>query len=322
MDQGSYDAAVSELQAGSQETPEEVQGETAVQEEETPQTQEEMLEFLLGENKFNVPLSYQIPIKHNGEVRDVPLGSVINSWRQNSQLQTKQAEYKQQLGDYESKFNALGENYDKILEFQKWSESNPEQWERLWTALNEKEKYTLASGNESSDNGLSPDHPLLGHVSELTQKLQSMEDKLGHYEKLEQEAENQQIVAQVNEEIDAFGKEFPHIDLTQIDDEGISLKGQILKFGADNGYPTFRSAAIDYKYQDGSTLLEKLKESALSQGRNDAVKTIKQDKKNGILERSAVPSFGQDKKVDLSRLSEEDRIDAALAELKGSFQGF
>lgn len=318
MDDSSYDAAVSELQ-GSQDTPEEVQGETAVQ-QEAPQTQEEMLEFLLGEQKFNVPLSYQIPIKHNGELRDVPLGSVINSWRQNSQLQQKQAEYKQQLGTYESKLSALGDNYEKVIEFQKWSEENPQQWEKLYSMWNEKEKYTLASDNNSSDNGLTPDHPLLGHVSELTQKFRQMEEKLGRYEQMEQETENQKVVSEVNEEMEKFGKEFPHIDLTQTDEDGVSLRGQILKFGADNGYPTFRSAAIDYQYPDGSSLLDKLKESALSQGRNDAVKTIKQDKKNGVLERSNVPSFGQNRSIDPARLSDDERFDAALRELTSSFQ--
>lgn len=266
-----------------------------------------------GQN-LKLPMTHPFSIKHNGTLQDVPLEKLFNAFRQTDHLQSKMAEYKKQQEEMEQlrgKYKDYEERFDQYSDFDRWAQQNPQEWEKLHNLYQNKDANLLAD----PEGGLGADHPLVQKLADVTSTLSEVQNRLNKYEERDQEIEQKETEELVKQEIKEFGDEYPGLDLDQKDLDGISLRARIIQFGAENNYPTFQSAAFDYKFSDGTTLRSKLKETASMEGRNSAVKAVKQDNARGVLGRTSTPTMGQSK-LDPRRLSEEDRFDGALSELQ------
>lgn len=274
-------------------------------------------ELPVGEQKYKWSMDQIFPIPHDGATRQVPFSKLINGWRQVSHLETQQKKFKDQMSQYEQqmeKLKPLISSYgdidtfiSKVGEFDQWAHQNPDQWNRLLAMYQEKDKILNGESN-----------PTNAEIARLNQTIKSMEDRLSRYDQFSKEAENKQLVEEVRGETESFKKEFPFIDLDTQDEDGVPLMSHILKFGSEGRYPTFRAAALDFKYPDGTPLLAKLLDTAKKDGRNAAVKGVVQDKKNGVVARSDKPFSGQSPQPSTLRSSGDPR-QAMIEEIRSKF---
>lgn len=304
-------AALAELQGAGEE-------ESQATEPQQAETEVEYYDLPYNGQTIKLPLNHEIPLYHNGATQNIPLSKLFNGYRNSAHLEAKQKEFKEKITTMEPEYEEFQKYKDKLYGLQKWSEENPNDFQALWDLYENRQAHLLSgqANPETAPTQLPPDHPLIKQVAELSEKFKSTEEKLSQYEQREQEALDQAQVDEVHQEIEEFSKEFPGVKLDELDPEGISLKSRIIQFGAENSYPNFRAAALSFQYADGTSLLNRLVETVKSEGRNEAVKAVKQDNANGILSRSSTPA-GQGKTVDVRRLSDDDRRDLALEEFSG-----
>lgn len=240
------------------------------------------LEAIYEGKTSRLPLSAEFMINENGQVQRIPANKLINGYRQVSHLQREQKKFKEERSKWEQDnqgYDALKKHYGEI---DNWARQNPDQWTKLQELYSKRDSLLVEGEN--------PQGQL---IEKFNTTIKGLEDRLSKYENMYKQSEDQKAVSEVQTEMDSFKKEFSGINLDEQDEDGISLKSQILKYGADNGYPTFRAAALDYKFPDGTPLLTKLLETAREQSRNAAVKGAKQDFKNGVVARSSTPATGQ-----------------------------
>lgn len=307
-------AALAELQG---------EGTEEVQQTEAPQQAETEVEYYdlpYNGQTIKLPLNHEIPLFHNGATQNVPFGKLLNGYRNAAHLEAKQKEFKEKLSQMEPAYEEYNKYKDSLLALQKWSQEKPDEFEAIWDMYQNRQQHLLSGGQPSQEGiaQLPPDHPIVRKLAEVTEKLNQYDERFAQQERLAAEQEEQEIVGQIEQEIASFKEEFKHIDLDSADMEGISLRGRIMQFGAEKGYPDFRSAALSYKFPDGTPLLARLMDTAKTQGRNEAVKAVKQDNMNGILSRSRTPNQGQGTGLDVKRLDDSTRYDLALEELTRS----
>lgn len=270
------------------------------------QSVEDMLEFDLGEQKFKVPYSYELPIKHNGTIVKTPLEKLINTFRQNQHFEDKNIKFRQEREAFEKQRKELGD-IDSLRQkygaIQDWSEKNPEQWERLWQAYQDRDRL-LNPGNNA-------DNPLLSELEALKRELGPLKEFHKEYMTRAEQEQNEKVTAEVEKEIEDFNSKYGKkygINLGEKDDEGLTLTARIVKHGIDKGYPDFTSSALTY-------LAPRLLTTVEHSGRVEAANSIKNDRKNGILSRSDTPIGGEKFKLDPTKMSESERDRAAHAEL-------
>lgn len=298
----------------------EFQGATQGEQDGTQETegQEEAVEYFelpYNGNNIRLPMNHEIPIPNEGGIQNVQLSTLLNKYRLASHLENKQKEWKEKMTTFEqeqAEFGNWKELHNKYGAIQKWSEEEPDQWQALWDLYQNKDIH-LAGDQQNN--------ALLQEINNLRNELGGLKEFQQSVMSEREEAEVNSQVDSVNSEIASFKEEFSHINLDETDLDGISLRGNILKFGAEGNYPNFRAAALDYKFPDGTPLLTKLIDTVKREGRNEAVKAVKQDNRNGILSRSSTPNLGQGQNVDVRRLSSDDRDDMALNELLKSWNG-
>lgn len=272
----------------------------------TAQDVAEMLELPVGKDVYKIPLTTEVPFKHNGQIQKVPFSQLLNRYRQENHLETKTEELKRlkqevesSRGDLES-FNALQAKYGAI---QEWSEKNPEQWEKLWTLFQDREK-ALSVGDYN---------PLDGKIQSLEAKLQEAMEFINGSKKSAEESQKEQDLAAVKKDIETFKADFPEINLDEKDEEGVSLKSKIILFGVENDIPEFEAAALKY-------LKPKLLEVAGLRARKQAVDGIKKDTQQGVISRTSKPS-GQGSEVDPRKMNGAEVLERARAEYLESLRG-
>lgn len=276
----------------------------------------DFIEIPYNDQTLKLPLSLEMPVKHNGQIVNTPLDKLFNTYRQASNFEDKALELRQlrekidtDRGDLEQ-YNQLKGKYEAI---QNWSEQNPDQWNKLWDLFQSKDQYLLA--DQGQEAGLTPDHPIIKEISTLKNELNDLREFKSSFEMQQEEAQTQSDIEEVKQEIEEFRKEYQNINLDEKDLDGLSLQARIIKHGIDGNYPDFNSAALTYKFPDGTNLRAKLLENAQMRGRTEAVKAVKQDKADGVIARSSTPFEGQGSQADPRNLSEDDRRDMALNEL-------
>lgn len=277
--------------------------ETPEQPAQEAPTAEEMLDLSLGGKAYKIPVSTEVPFKHNGTIQKVPFSKLLNQYRQSDHLESKMGEYKRmkeeiekERGDLNS-YNMQRQKYDAI---QKWSEENPQAWDSLYALWQNREQALQQGGEQAA---------LLAEVGQLRNKLNEAFEKIGSFEQERESSQTEKAVVMVKGQIEGFKKEFPEIDLDEKDQEGLTVKDRIIAFGVQNNLDDFDTAALKY-------LKPRLMETILARGRNEAVKGVVRDKKEGIVSRGRTPaSPGQSaKEIDPRKMSYEDLNAAAKAE--------
>lgn len=260
----------------------------------------EMYELPVGGQTYRFPVNTEFPVKHNGQVQQVALEKILNAYRQQAHvedkfkdLNTQRDAFKTQLGDAEA-YKQWETDYKP---FQDWSIANPNDWARLKGLYDNRE---MNLGEDSKQNEL---------MQKQEERIAGLEQQLTKYVDTQETDAAMKEMATEKEEL---LKLYPHIDLGEKDLDGLTLESRIVQSGLDAGLPTFKSAYLSYP-----GMVERLLETATHQSRNDTVKSIQQDNKDGIVARSATPFPAQGQEVDTRRLSEDERRSSALSELEG-----
>lgn len=277
------------------------------QPEVQPTTAEEMLELAVGTNKYKIPLSVDVPFKHNGQMTKVPFGQLLNNYRNSSKQSDRALELKKLQEQLEAQ-KAGYQNYDvmrqKYEAIQKWSEENPDQFEELMSL------WKTRVENRGSD-------PNAAEIMSLRKELGELKEFKSQFEKTQEEKEDEANVKAITGEIEAFKKEFPEINLDERDEEGATLWAKIVNFGVEKKIPEFEAAALKF-------LKPKLLETLSKRARNETVKGIQKDTQQGIVARSRTPfgtANGQSASLDPRKLSWEKLKDAAREEFQELIKG-
>lgn len=226
---------------------------------------------------LKIPMNYKIPLKENGEMQEWEFGNLLNKARSAANLERKYTETSSKLkeyGDYDA-FLAQKQKYDAL---QTWSEQNPKDWERLFDMFQNREKYTLANGEQAGQN-----QQLLETITSLRKEIDELKGNFGKYDELYKSQENEKIVNAVLSERAEFEKAYPFFDLNEKDVDGVDRFSAIIHFGSSNGYPDFKSAAM-------AMFGDQIVKAATELGRKSLTDQMKKDKANGVIARTSLPN--------------------------------
>lgn len=300
-----YEQITAELEGGGEpQTPEPV----ATPEPAAP---DPAFDYYLGDKANQLPQSAEFAIKHNGQLQRVPATKLVNNYRQTAHLESKLKELSDKYGQYEQKVGPLDEwekkqqELSKFEALQKWSVENPDQFQQVWSGYERGQ-----NGLPATDDGNPQFEALNRTINQLRSELGEVKEWKSAREKAEEEANIETQMQKIDEEAAEFSEQYKKygISLDSVDEEGISLRGRILNHAVEEGFKSFKSAAKSYLHD---TLLEK----AAQMGRQDGVKGMRGDVNAGIVNRTVNPPQGQSPAVDVRKMSEEDRLKSAVAEL-------
>lgn len=262
-------------------------------------------ETMMDGKPMKLPYNLELPLKHNGQMMNVPLEKLANTYRQHEHLQTKhkefqtqQEQFKSQVGEWEQ-VQAMKEKFGAI---QDWSEKNPEQFEKLWQMYQSKDQ--ILAGQEFN--------PLVPEIQTLKQQIESLKPEVDYYKNLREQEAAKKDIDFVEGQIKEFTKEYPGLDLSEKDLDGIDLTSRIIQHGIANKHPDFLSAAFTFP-----GMRQRLMDSVRENVKLEQAKQIKSDNKNGIVARA--PTQANVKAVDptnVKRMSPHDRDREALEALK------
>lgn len=288
-------------------------GEGAAPSEAQAKATEEAIELMLNGQKLAIPLTTEIPFKHNGTIQKLPFSQLLNNYRQADHLTSKVSELQnlkksleQERGDLDT-YKNLRAKYEMI---QKWSEENEDQWNRLYDMWQQKERILAGQATDPNQAAITP---YLKEIDGLNAKLRKVEEFMNTYEQQTKETEVQKQMSQVQKEIDAFAKDFPEIPLDEKDQSGITVREHIIAFGVENGIPEFEAAALKY-------LKPRLLETIQARARNEAVKGVRGERKEGILARSSKPFQSGQSSIDPRKMSYEDLKNLAREEFEAQMK--
>jgi hypothetical protein len=281
----------------------------------TAPTTVEEIEVMLQGKPFRFPTNTEIPFKHNGQLLRQPLSGLLNSYRQGAHIEDKLKEYRalkeeveKSRGDVDQ-FTELQKKYGAI---QSWSESNPQEWERLYELFQNKDRALL--GQQVGEAGPGMDPKLLDQIGALKKELGEMKSWKSTLEQREEQAQVAADVENVKAEIDVFKKEWPEIDLEEKNLDGLSLRALILQHGVKRGIGEFKLAAMDY-------LGPRLFETVSQRSRKQTVDAVKTDKQQGIVARSNQPFGGQGGELNPDKMTKQERNQAARSEYEKMLHG-
>lgn len=285
------------------------------------QTIEELI-FESGGKQFKVPANAELALKHAGQTVRKPLNTIINGWRQVGDYNSKLAEIDRRNKEYETNSQAL----DKFRQLEEWSRENPELFEHVWNGYTNRDKLAIQQqlgtiNQQAQDNGngaANLDPRVVKMFEDMSSQIKGLLSDKEMREKEQEEKAIEADISFINTQIEDFQKyldsNFAHanIKLENEDENGISLKAKIIKFGIDSKLPDFETAALKYLKD---TLIFKAAEKA----RIDAVKNVKQQNRSGLIATSSTPfPNGQSDRVEsVKGKSYEQIASEAKRELAG-----
>lgn len=248
-----------------------------------PTTDEEALDYFVGDKPGKLPLSALLAFKEANKIDKIPFSKVINGYRMNAKTSQQNAELLKNKTLWEqsqTKQKEFEESYKPYKALQDWSveleTKNPVGFKYLMDAIDKVKAGTFGSEQAGGDSALT------GTIAELRQELQNLKEWKGQFDEQQQDKQAQADRAYVDNEIVEFKKKFPEINLDEADENQIPLSTRVESFGVDNGYRTFTDAARAY-------FNDKIEEILLQRGKTQAIGGLKKDNANGILARSSTP---------------------------------
>lgn len=293
---------------GDTSSPSEPQAAPTTEGQPAQPTKQEIINYfetMMDGKPMKLPYNLELPLKHNGQMMNVPLEKLANTYRQHEHLQTKHKEFQTKEQEFNSRVGewqnveAMKEKFGAI---QDWSEKNPEQFEKLWQMYQSKDQ--ILAGQEFN--------PLVPEIQTLKQQIESLKPEVDYYKNLREQEAAKKDIDFVEGQIKEFTKEYPGLDLSEKDLDGIDLTSRIIQHGIANKHPDFLSAAFTFP-----GMRQRLMDSVRENVKLEQAKQIKSDNKNGIVARA--PTQANVKAVDptnVKRMSPHDRDREALEALK------
>lgn len=192
----------------------------------------------------------------------------------------KMQKFNQEKAAWEKAKADLEKNYTPYKQIDEYAKTNKAWWDYMLKGWESRNTFTPQASTQSPQTGQIVIPP------EVSQKIQSLEAKLGEtasfIDSVQKEREMQKAKEQderLDKDIQSIRTELKDLDWESLNDEGKNLETRILEHAQSNGIPTFRAAARDLLFPD-------LIARASSLGKVAVAKGVQAETKLGILGRS------------------------------------
>jgi len=198
-----------------------------------------------------------------------------------------------QTKEWEARVKAADEFREYYEPIDQYAKKDPDWWKHVEQSYQEKMK---------NPQGLSPElAPLAAELGEVKSFIgQIRQEKILQ----DQQAEDQKL----DQEIDAIRKQYPTIDLSAVDESGLTLEKRVLDHAGEIRTTSFRAAFRDY-------LHDKFIDLAKTEGRQAITKDQETRARKGILGTTPAPIKAMQKAQNVRGKSYDDLYAEAKSEL-------
>jgi len=204
--------------------------------------------------------------------------------------------YSQHIESFKKQQQELDDKYKSYKEVDSYIEKNPQWWEAVQKAYNNRETPA-----DLKQEGLSPE--IQKTLNEVLKFKVDMEKEKEVREKARQDEA-------LDKEIKSIRESFPDIDFSaRGKDDEHTLEQKILTHAHNNGIPSFKSAFRDYMFD---SMLQLAKE----QGKESVQRELQKQNKLGLLYKSEAPNKSIQPAKDIKNKSYEDLFSEALDDIK------
>lgn len=225
----------------------------------------------------------------------------------------KVKQWAQQGYDYAQKMQAINERETRYKEWESkykpvddYIKQDPQWWEHVQQSY--AQRLQGLQGQQTQAQSLDPSHP----VSQEIAQLRAQFNELAQFKQaITQEREAQRIATedqQLNTAIESIRKEYPDLDLAQVDDSGKTLELRVMEYGIQNGIKDFQAA---FKLFNHEALIKRAEE----RGKEHVQKDLQKKTKLGLLGKTQAPTRAISEARDIKSKSYEDILDEAKLEL-------
>lgn len=262
--------------------------------------------FELGTQRY--PTTTEFKVTHDGKIQNVPYSTMANAWRQAQHFEGKYKSFNQERqiwAQEKAKYDAALAFQQKYGPLQKWSEKNPKDWETIWNLYQNRDQHILEARAGAAPTTAKPGQAPGGINPALIEELTNLKKTVGdlvqtktQFDQYQNDQRMHRDTQQIWGEKEAFQKSYPEINLDERDPDGVTLWAKVMQHGVQQRIPNFKTAAMDY-------LEARLQDTWAARSRNEAVKGLQTERRQGIVQRSATPIQGQGptKPIDIRKLS-------------------
>lgn len=282
------------------------------------QTQIEQLEYYLDNKPFKLPMNAEVSIKRDGKFIREPLSSVMKTYSQAAHLNEMQSGFKKERETFEAergKYKSFEEKMPLVEKYEQldtWfndlQSQNPAVYEHLVRTIEAAKTGQIYGGGEGQGTeGGAPFHAVNHVIQKLQTELGGVKSKLEEYESQKEQAQARADREETDKERDSLKKDYPEINLDEVDPSGIPLWTKIERWGVEKGYQTFTDAYYGY-------FRDRVRDILVQRGKNEALKQVRKDHQEGIIFRGTTPLDGQSPNREMKFMNEEERLKAAKAD--------
>ena len=258
-------------------------GDSTPQSEAPKPTPEEMFEF-----------------KHQGKLVRGTRAQFLQWAQQGYNYPQRVEELKKSVEAQRQQWEQERQQYAQFRDVDAYARQNPQWWEHVTQSWQQ-----IAKGQQPYEQQQQQQQPLDPRIAEIDARIRAMEEGV---QAQRQQAED----AQLEQEIKQIQKQFPDIDLAQVDDTGKTLEFKILEFASEKGIQDFGTAFRAYTY-------DRMRESAEAKGREALAREKAKLEKAGFVssygKRTLGSSLGAQRP--LKSQSYSDITNEILSELNG-----
>lgn len=190
-----------------------------------------------------------------------------------SELQDK---FKNERQEWDASKQQWEKDWNIYREIDGFAKENPQWWEKIQQGYQQKQEnpYDIPEGVKAYlDQRFEPVIKDLPLMKEFLQDMQRQKQELA------QKDEDTRLQTSIKD----IQSKYANIDFAAKDESGQSLEQRVLSHAITNGFPTFRSAFLDY-YQDN---LEKMAEA---RGKEFITQEMAKRQKLGLLDKAPAPT--------------------------------
>lgn len=201
----------------------------------------------------------------NGKEVNLPLSKIKMYAQQAYDYNQKMHAFNEQKKTFEltqAEVNKLKETYSPVDEYIK---QNPDWWNHVQQSWEQRQQFQKNAVD-----------PIAQELSAVKTQLSELSKFRSEYETEKRTAAEKAADQALAGEVESFQKQYPDINLMEIDDTGKTLEYRILEHAQQNGISSFRAAARDYQ-------ADKLEKLWFEKGKDSVGSALKKQSKLGVL---------------------------------------
>lgn len=192
-------------------------------------------------------------------------------------------QWAQQGYDYSQKMEAFNKERttweEKVKAAEPWqkydeyAKANPGWWEHIQQQWEQRDQYAMQGQNPDVQNVVQ---------RLVAEKLAPVENFIKQWDDFQQNERANKADEQLRGEVDHIAKQYPGIPLNTVDASGKTLEMKVLDYASEHGIPSFKAAFFELMH-------DKVVEMERVKAREEALKSVQQTRKAGIMGESPTP---------------------------------